>query len=333
MSKIYRLTEIIGTQALKLQDEELPEPKQDEVLVRIYAAGLNRAEWLFARGEYLVQPKIPSRLGVEGAGVIEALGKNVSTYHIGQEVCITPNMQFEKYGVLGEHAVVPVSALIAKPENLSWWEAASIWMAYPTAYGGLIYAGKMKENAGQTVLISAASSSVGLSALQIAKAHNNTVIATSRSLEKEATLKENGADYVVATNDKYWQHQVMEITRGKGFDIAFDPVTGYFTAQLAEVAAPEATIVSYGALSMEETPFPLFPAIVKGLNLNGFHVVYHLFQHPERFQQAKAHILKHLRNGKYKPQIDKVFDLEGAIEAYEYMDSGKQRGKIVIETV
>lgn len=331
MSKIYRLTEISGPRSLEMKDEELPPLKKEEVLVRIYAAGLNRAEWLFAHGQYLVQPGISSRLGVEGAGVIEALGENVSNYKVGQEVCITPNMQFEKYGILGEHGIVPVSALIEKPKNLSWSEAASIWMAYPTAYGGLVYAGGMKENGGQIVLISAASSSVGLPALQIAKAHGNTVIATSRSLDKENTLKENGADYVVATNDQHWPQKVMEITGGQGFDIAFDAITGSFTAQLVEAAATGATIVSYGALSMEETPFPLFPVIVKSLNLTGFHVVLHLFQNPERLKQTKAHILPRLQDGTYKPKIDRVFNLDQVVDAYNHMESGKQVGKIIVK--
>lgn len=332
MAKIVKLQEIAGPKALKILDESIPQPGVGEVLVKMMTAGLNRAEWLFMYGQYFVDPELPSRIGVEGAGVIEAIGADVTDYKTGQHVCITPNMTFEKFGIIGDYAVVPASALTEKPESLSWEEAAAIWMAYPTAYGALVFAGGLKEGTGQTVLISAASSSVGLPAIQIAKAHGATVIATSRTLEKEATLRAHGADHVVATNDENWPEKVMELTSGKGFDVAFDPITGPFTTQLAEAAATGATIVSYGVLSMADTLLPLFPMMQKGLKFTGFHVVLHLFQHADRLEQTKAHILPRLEDGTYKPKIDKVFNLEQVIEAYEYMDSGQQEGKIIVKT-
>ncbi len=333
MTKIARLNQAEGQLHIQICDEAIPQPGKHEVLVRIHSAGLNRAELLFMNGQYLVEPQLPSRIGVEGAGVIEALGENVSIFSIGDEVCITPYMDFEKYGVIGEHAIVPQSALVEKPQNLSWEEASSIWMAYPTAYGGLVYSGGLIEGAQQTVVISAASSSVGLPAIQIAKAHGAKVIATSRSLKKVEILKEQGADFVVATHSENWPEIVMDITGGKGFDIAFDPITGAFTSQLAEVAANGATIVSYGVLSMEETPLPLFPMMVRGLNFTGFHVVYHLLKNPERFAQAKKHILNGLIGGTYSSKISEVFPLDEVIEAYTYMESGVQEGKIILKMI
>ena len=96
------------------------------------------------------------------------------------------------------------------------------------------------------------------------------------------------------------------------------------------MAANDATIVSYGVLSMEETPLPLFPMMIRGLNFTGFHVVYHLLMNPERFTQAKKHILSRLEDGTYTPIISKVFSLAEVIEAYNYMESGAQEGKIVV---
>ncbi len=330
MTKTARLQELTGPQALTLVDEEVPTPSNGEVLVRMQTAGLNRAEWLFMHGEYLVSPELPARVGVEGAGVIEAIGAGVTGYDIGQEVCISPNMPFEKYGVIGEHAIVPISALVEKPENLDWDKASSIWMAYPTAYGGLVFAGGLSEGAGQTVLISAASSSVGLPSIQIAKAFGATVIATSRTLDKEAALKAEGADYVIATNDEAWPQKVLDITDGNGFDIAFDAITGKFTSQMADAAAPAANIVTYGVLAMEETPLPVFPMLVKAINFTGFHVVFHLLQQPARWMEAKAHILAKLKDGTYRPKIAKTFSLDEVVKAYEFMEAGTQVGKIIV---
>ena len=330
MSKAARLQRLEGPKALQIVDEAIPTPGPGEILVRMHTAGLNRAEWMFMHGQYLVSPELPARIGVEGAGIIEAIGDGASGYDVGQEICISPNMPFEKYGVLGEHAVVPATALMEKPANLDWDEAASIWMAYPTAYGGLVYAGGLKQDAGQTVLISAASSSVGLPAIQVAKAFGATVIATSRTLDKEATLKAEGADHVIATGDDAWPQMVLDLTGGHGFDIAFDPITGKFTSQLADAAAPAASIATYGVLAMEETPMPVFPMLVKALNLTGFHVVFHLLQQPERWAEAKTHILAKLIDGSYKPKIAKTFALDEVVDAYAFMESGAQQGKIIV---
>lgn len=330
MSKVVRFDAVGGPENLRLVDEEPGSPGANEVLVRMKAAGLNRAEWLYLHGQYLVAPKLPSRIGVEGAGIIEKLGSGVSGYEVGQEVSITPNMAPDVYGVLGEHALVPVEALAPKSPDVSFEAAAAIWMAYPTAYGGLVEVGGLRAGAKQQVVISAASSSVGLPAIQIAKAHGANVIATSRTRSKQQALIDAGADHVIATGEEDFAARVMEITGGKGFDIAFDPVAGPFLATLAAGAAVEATIVEYGALAMTDTAFPLFPAIGKGLRVCGFHLVYNLFQHADRTARALAHLGAKLGDGTYQPVIDRVFPLTQVADAYRHMEAGNQIGKIIV---
>lgn len=330
MSKIVRFNSVGGPDVLEIIDEDLDSPKENEVLVNIKAAGLNRAEYLYMQGLYLVEPKLPSRIGVEGSGVIEAIGQGVTSFQVGQEVSITPNMSPAEYGVIGEKAIIPVQALAPKSPDVSFEEAAAIWMAFPTAYGGLVEVGGLKSGAAQYVVISAASSSVGIPAIQIAKAHGATVIATSRDFSKKDSLVNVGADHVIATSQEDFASRVMEITDGHGFDIAFDPVGGPFLEILANGAAVEATIVVYGALAMTDTAFPLFPAIGKGLRVCGFHLVYNLFDHPDRTERAMAHLGENLANGTYKPIIDKVFSLNEVSQAYEHMAAGKQIGKIIV---
>jgi NADPH:quinone reductase-like Zn-dependent oxidoreductase len=330
VSKIVRFNSIGGPDVLEITEEQLAAPKDNEVLVDIKAAGLNRAEYLYMQGLYLVEPKLPSRIGVEGSGVIEAVGSNVTSFEVGQEVSITPNMSPAEYGVIGEKAIIPVQALAPKSPDISFEEAAAIWMAFPTAYGGLVEVGGLKQGEQQYVVISAASSSVGLPAIQIAKNHGAKVIATSRNFSKRNALLDAGADHVIATSEEDFAARVMEITEGHGFDIAFDPIGGPFLETLADGAAVEATIVVYGALAMSDTSFPLFPAIGKGLRVCGFHLVYNLFDHVDRTERAMAHLGENLANGKYKPIIDRVFPLSEVAQAYEHMAGGEQIGKIIV---
>ena len=330
MARIARFTEAGGPENIQLVDEDPGTPGAGEVLVRVKAAGLNRAELMYLAGQYLVQPKLPSRIGVEGAGIVEALGPDVAGFSVGDEVSITPNMSPAEYGVIGEYAIVPVAAVVPKADNLSFQQAAAIWMAYPTAYGGLVEVGGMRAGAGQCVVISAASSSVGLPAIQIAKAHGATVIATSRGTTKKDAIMAAGADHLIATGEEDFAARVMEITDGRGFDIAFDPVAGPFLETLANGAAVEATIVEYGALSLTDTAFPLFPAIGKGLRVCGFHLVYNLFDHADRTEKALAHLGAGLSDGTYTPVIDKVFALDQVADAYRHMAAGNQIGKIIV---
>ena len=331
MARIVRFDQIGGPEKLKIVNEEPGQPAAGEVLVKVHAAGLNRAELLYMQGQYLVTPKLPSRIGVEGAGVIAALGPGVTGYAVGDEVSITPNMSPDRYGVIGETALIPVVALAPKAANVSFEVAAAIWMAYPTAYGGLVEVGGLRAGAGQTVVITAASSSVGLPAIQIARAHGAKVIATSRGSAKKAALLAAGADHVIVTGEENFTARVNEITDGRGFDIAFDAVAGPFLETLAAAAAIEATIVEYGALAMAPTPFPLFPAIGKGLRVCGFHLVYNLFDHADRTQRALAHLSEKLADGTYTPVIDRVFALDQVAAAYQHMAAGDQIGKIIVK--
>lgn len=330
-NKVLRINEVSGVSGLALNNESIPRPSENEVLIKMKKVGINRAELLFSKGAYFSTPSIPSKIGVEGAGVVEDIGSKVRGFSKGDEVCVIPNMDFEKYGVIGEYALAPKEAIVLKPKNLSWEEAASIWMGYPTAYAGLVNSGGLEKGKSQVILISAASSSVGFPAIQIAKAHGAIVIATSRTLDKKETLKDEGADYVLATSSEDWVNEVLDITKGRGFDIAFDPIAGDFTSKLAECAALGATIVTYGALDFNPAPpFPLFLAITKGLSIKGLHVTFHLISNIEKFEIAKRHILENIEKGLYRPKIDKTFSLEEVAEAYQFMESGKQEGKILI---
>tara|TARA_Y100000782_G_C10188706_1_gene268812 strand:- start:13303 stop:14253 length:951 start_codon:yes stop_codon:yes gene_type:complete len=313
-------------------EEAIPQPGKDEVVVEMKAFGLNRADQLFYHGYYLVTPQFPNPLGVEGAGVIHTVGDGVSLFSVGDRVSIVPAFDFSKYGVIGDYAVVPKEAVIAMPESFSFKDGSSIWMSFLTAYAALVLKGKLQDREAPYVVVSAASSSVGLAAIQIAKRHGATVIATTRTADKKAFLLENGADEVIATAEEDFKTRIMELTQGKGFDLAVDALAGSFLSTLGEVAAFEASIVVYGAaLFMEDIFYPLFPAIAKGLDVSSVHININLLQHPKRLQEAVRNIVSGFEAGAYRSVVDQVFKLEDFREAYAYLENGSLKGKVLLE--
>ena len=233
-----------------------------------------------------------------------------------------------KYGVYGDSVVVPSHAVSSLPGNLSFEEGASIWMAYLTAYGALVEHGGLRK--GHHVLITAASSSVGYSAIQVVRAAGGVSIATTRKPEKAEMLRQGGADHVIVTEKEDLAARVMEITGGRGADLIFDAVAGPSMEVLAAAAAREATIFVYGLLSMEPTPFPLDAALKKGLSLRGY-TLFEIVSAPERMERARKYIFDGLKSGSLWPVIDRIFrPLEGIVEAHRYMESNRQNGKIVV---
>jgi NADPH:quinone reductase-like Zn-dependent oxidoreductase len=327
MPRIVRFHETGGAEVLKIEELPLKEPGEGEVRLKVEAIGLNRAEVMFRQGHYLEQPQLPSRIGYEAAGIIDAVGPGVSGVTIGDRVSTIPSFSIGAYGVYGESAVVPAYAVAAYPKNLSSVEGAAIWMQFMTAYGALIEFGRLQKDA--WALITAASSSVGQAAIQTAKSVGAHVIATTRDAGKKPFLLSAGADHVVVTNEEDLVESVKSITSNNGVNLVFDPVAGPLLASLADAAAPGTIIFTYGALSAEPTPYPLFAALAKGLTLRGY-TLFEIAKVPERLARGKQFTYGGLESGALKPIIDRTFPLESIVEAHRYMESNQQKGKIVV---
>lgn len=327
MPKIVRFYETGSPEVLKIEESPLVEPKAGEVRLKVEAIGLNRAEVMFRQGQYLENPVLPSRLGYEAAGIVDAVGPGTSGIQIGDRVSTIPSFSIGAYGVYGESAIVPAYAVAHYPENLSAVEGTAIWMQYLTAFGALIEFGQLQK--GACVLITAPSSSVGLAAIQIARSVGALAIAATRGAGKKAFLLGAGADHVIATEEENLVEKVMDITSGKGANMVFDPVAGPLLGTLAETAAPGATIFEYGALSPEPSMYPLFTALAKGLNVRGY-TLFEIVKNPERLARGKQFVYSGLESGALKPIIDRTFPLESIVEAHRYMESNQQKGKIVV---
>jgi NADPH:quinone reductase-like Zn-dependent oxidoreductase len=325
--KIIRFHRTGGPEVLQFDELPLPEPANGEVRLRVKAIGLNRAESMFRSGQYLDTPILPSTNGYEASGVVEAIGSGVDASWIGKNVSTVPSFKLNDYGVYGEVAIVPVSAIAEYPAKLSYQEGASIWMQYFTAYGAIIYFGHLIR--GEFVLITAAASSVGLAAIQIVKAAGAISIATTRTAEKASMLLALGADHVIVTEKEDLPSSVNKITAHQGARIVFDPIGGGGLEQLAAATASQGTIFEYGALATEPTPYPLFTALRKRLIIQGY-VLRDLLADPVHFPIANKYVFDHLDTGTFKPRIDRIFPFAEMVEAHRYLETNSQVGKIVV---
>jgi len=326
MSKVVRFHQHGGPEQLRIEELDVGNPGTGEVRIRVEAIGLNRSEAMFRAGAYMQRPKFPSLIGYEGVGIIEALGAQVQGFSVGDRVCVLPSYRLGEYGMYAEHAIVPARSLIAPPPGLGIIEAASIWMQYFTALA--IYE-VAHAAVGDVILIRAASSSVGLAAIQLANWAGAVPIATTRNGAKIAALKEQGAKHVIATGESDLVAEVQRITGGKGARIVFDPVGGPEVEALAQAAAEEGIIIIYGGLSGQPTPYPHWPAALKGLSLRGW-VASSIWNKPERFARNRDLILNGLAGGRLKPVIAKTFPLGEIVAAHRYLESNQQLGKIVV---
>jgi NADPH:quinone reductase-like Zn-dependent oxidoreductase len=326
-AKIVRFHQTGPAEVLQFDELPLPEPGPGEIRLRVKALGLNRAEIMFRNGQYLETPVPPAKNGYEAAGIIEAVGPGVDSIWIGKTVSTVPGtFKLNNHGVYGEVAVVPLHGIAEYPSNLSYEEGASIWMQYLTAYGALIWLGQITK--GDFVVITAASSSVGLAAIEMVKAEGAISIAVTRTAAKRDQLLKSGADHVIVTDEEDLVARVNQITSGKGARVIFDPIGGKILESLAAATASKGIIFEYGALAPEPTPYPLFTALTKYLTIRAY-TLFELTPDPV-FPEAKQYIFDQLASGAFKPLIDRKFRFAEIVEAHRYMESNAQVGKIVV---
>jgi NADPH:quinone reductase-like Zn-dependent oxidoreductase len=246
MTRSVRIHAFGNADVLNIENIETGEPGPGEVRLRIHAIGLNRTEVTLRSGRSPVKPPLPSGIGFEAAGVIEALGPDVSGFAVGDRVALVPAYGAAQYALYGEVSLAPARSLVAIPDGVSFSEAAATWAAYGTAWSGLVALGRL--TAGQSVLIGAASSSVGLAAIQIANRLGARPIALTRTSAKAEALLGRGAAAVVAIAEQDTAAEVKRLTDGKGVELVFDPVGGAAFSELARATAQGGTLILYGAL-------------------------------------------------------------------------------------
>lgn len=329
MTRVVRFHEFGPPEVLRIEDLEVGDPGPGEMRLRIEAIGLNRAEAAFRAGAYIEKAHLPARLGYEAAGVAEALGEGVEGFAVGEAVCVIPQFSMNRYGVYAEEAIVPAASVVKRPPGLSTVEAAAIWMPYLTAYGALIDIVGIGK--GDAVVITAASSSVGLAAIQIANSVGALPIAVTRSEAKRAGLLAEGAAHVIVSEQADVAAEVMRVTDGRGARMVFDPIGGPAILPLVGALAPQGVFVLYGNLSGQahQTPFPFGPALGKGLSLRGY-LVFEIIHDAARRARAEAFIRDGLASGALKPKIAETFSFDQIVDAHRYLEGNAQLGKVVV---
>jgi len=276
-------------------------------------------------GKSATKATLPAQLGVEAAGVIEAFGSDVDGLAVGERVAVIPGDLGRGY--YGEVALAPARTLVKIPPNQSWQDAAATWMAFGTAWAGLIDIARLST--GRTVLITAASSSAGLAAIQTARKVGANPVALTRTSTKATALLEAGAAHVIATEEQDLVTEVARLTGGKGAEVVFDAVGGPTFEKLAEATAIGGLLIAYGRFSPDVTPLPLAKVLWKDLTIRGF-VLPTAVALDDKLAALKQFIGEGLASGALRPIIAKTFPFDEIVAAHRYLETGAQFGKVVV---
>jgi len=327
MSRTIKFSKAGGPEVLEFIDEQVAAPAPHEVRIKVKAIGLNRADVMWRSDAYIEPVKFPAGLGYEVAGIIDAVGKDVTGLAVGDAVSTIPAFSMNKYSAYGEVVLMPDYVVVKHPKSLSLIEAASIWMMFTTAYGALILDAQITK--GDFVIIPAASSSVGLAAIQLVNYAGATPIAFTRTSAKRDRLLEAGATHVIATEEVDMLQEVMRITDGKGARVIFDPVGGPNFPKLIAALAHQGIAYLYGLLSEGETPIPILQLLRKLPTIKVYSLSYVVADEARR-KAAVDYILKGLDSGALKPVIDRIFKFDEMVEVHRYLEGNSQFGKIVV---
>ncbi len=327
MSKVVKFDRAGGPEVLKFEDVDVRAPGPDEVRVKVHAIGINRAEAMWRVDVYIEPVKFPAGLGYEAAGVVEAVGENVKAVSVGDKVNVIPSFSMNEYNTYGELIVVPADTVVHQPEGLSFEEAASVWMMFVTPYGALIEDAKVGP--GDYVVIPAASSSVGIAAIQIANLSGATTIALTRTSAKKDQLIALGAKHVLATDEVDFVAEINRITAGAGVRVVFDPVGGPNFEKLVSLLNFGGVAYIYGLLATEPTTLPVLDMIAKVTSVKA-HNIWLTSGDETRRKAAVEFVSKGLSSGALKPVVDKTFKFEDIVEVHRYLEASNQFGKIVV---
>lgn len=324
---VVRFHETGELDVLSMENVTMEDPINDEVLFKVDAFALNRADVLHYQGFHTTMPNFPSRIGSEATGEVVKIGNKVTDFKVGDRVTSIP-FNTAKYGVQGEYAVVPQDYLSKAPENLTAEEACSIWMQYSTAYFALFHIGSVKK--GGYVFIPAISSSAGYGCFELARDAGAITIGSTRTSIKKEELKQLGIHHLIITNKEPVEKRLMEITKGAGVSFVYDPVAGAFCDEYLNALSMGAVVIIYGLLDPNPTPFPLVPLIRKKAIMDAYSQFNHV-EDIDKLNECKRYVLERIKKGALKPLVGKVFDFKDYKRAYEYMLSNQQVGKIVVK--
>lgn len=306
--------------SVKLADGPTPEPSTGQVRVRIKAIALNYPDILMVKGGYQHKPALPYTPGMEGAGVIDAVGDGVEDWQVGDEVILGG------LGLMAEQVVVPAASLRRKPAALSFEEAAGLTTIYLTAYVSLVRRGDLAK--GETLLVHGAGGGVGIAAVELGAHLGATVIATASSEEKRALAKAKGATHVLPVEG--FREKVKELTGGKGADVIYDPVgSPVFEESMRCIAwGGRLLIIGFAGGTIPKVSVNL--PLIKGFSIIGVRAGEYGRRDPAKGAENIAALMQLAEEGAIKPPIGASFPLERARDAMLVLDNREALGKVVV---
>ncbi len=319
--KAIRVHECGGPEALRYEEIPQPEPGPGEARVRIEAAGLNFIDIYHRTGQYPVPT--PFTPGVEGAGVVDAIGPGVSEVKPGDRVAYA--MQRGSYA---EYAVVPARLLVPIPAGISTQQAAAVMLQGMTAH--YLAFSTYPLRAGDTALIHAAAGGVGLLLVQLAKRCRARVIGTVSTEEKAHLAQEAGADEVIRYTEVDFEEEVKRLTAGRGVDVVYDSVGKTTFDKSLNCLRPRGYLVLYGQASGAVPPIDPQILNAKGsLFLTRPSLGHYIADRTELLQRA-GDLFRWMQSGELQVRIDRTWPLAEAAEAHRYMEARQTKGKVLL---
>lgn len=322
--KAIRAHEWCGPRDLVIDEIDIPQPGENQVLIRVKVAALNFPDLLVISGKYQFKPALPFSPGFEISGTVEQTGQGVSRFTVGQRVIAqVPVGGFAEYAIADEASTYPL------PDQMSDEEGAAFPLVYQTSYFGLAYRGALQK--GETVLVHSAAGGVGLAAVQIARALGaGKIIGTVGADEKLALVRDNGADIALNYQTEDFVDVVKRETKGRGADVIYDPVGGEVGERSTKCIAFEGRLVIIGFTSGKFSNFVSNHILVKNYSVVGLHWGAYRHNNPAKIQQGWNELLDLYKTGLLKPLIGGRFHMEKVAEAMELLASRKAVGKIVL---
>ena len=306
--------------APSIHDIDAPIPGVGEVSLSIAACGLNFADLLMIKGEYQDTPEPPFTLGMEVAGVVEALGPDTSGPPVGTRVAV-----FGGQGGLAEQGCFPAERAVVLPESMGFTDAAAFQIAYGTSHVALAHSAGLQP--GETLLVLGAAGGVGLTAVEIGKLMGARVIACARGADKLEVARKAGADHLIDASTEDIRAVCKELG---GVDVVYDPVGGEQFRAAMRACNPEGRILSIGFASGDVPQIPANHLLVKNLSVMGLYWGGYLKFRPEVVTDSLRTLFKWYEEGRIKPHVSHVLPLDRVEEALELLRSRRSTGKVVV---
>lgn len=319
--KAIQVSEVGGPEVLKFVDLPIPQPKPNEALVQINAAGVNFIDVYYREGRY--PASLPFVPGQEAAGTVTAIGSEVTSIQIGERVAYTGAL-----GAYAEHATVPADRLVRIPDPLNFHQAAAAMLQGMTAHYLSHSTYQIKK--GETVLIHAAAGGVGALLVQMAKNLGARVIGTAGSEEKAQLAGEAGADEVIIYTKQDFETETKRLTDGQGVHVVYDGVGKTTFEKDLNVLRPRGYLVLFGASSGAVPPFDLIKLSQKGSLFLTRPSLHHHIHTREELEQRAADVQQMIGRGEVKLRIHKAYPLAEAETAHRDLEGRRTTGKLLL---